>query len=49
MSITDRSRSQSFSTDFAPPDRVNLEKICSKAPQVRAGETNPNNSNLDKS
>ena len=49
MSITDRSRSQSFSTDFAPPDRVNLEKICSKAPQVRAGETNQNNSNLDKS
>ena len=30
------SRSGSFSTssDFAPPSRVNLEKICSKAPQV---------------
>ena len=28
------SRSGSFSSDFAPPSRVNLEKICSKAPQV---------------
>ena len=28
------SRSGSISSDFAPPSRVNLEKICSKAPQV---------------
>ena len=28
------SRSGSISSDFAPPSRINLEKICSKAPQV---------------
>jgi len=27
------SRSGSISSDFAPPSRINLEKICSKAPQ----------------